>query len=532
MWGRCGRVLLATPDETLVDRKGLLGMLDATLGALQNIVDPSHFAWLLLGVAIGWWVGIIPGIGSLVGVAVILPFLYGMDPISGLFVLLGIFAVNNTSDSFPAVIFGIPGGSSSAATIMDGHRLARKGQAGRALGAAFSASMLGGIVGALILLAFLPVARPLVLSLGSPELLALTVLGLLTVGVIARGAVLLGVLAGFIGLALGSIGIAPAVYEQRYTFGTLFLQDGLSVVIVAVALFGVPELLHLLTTKSSVAEHGSAEKSVGYRQLAQGAKDTAKNMPLVVGSGATASVLSIIPGVGGSIITWLVWSFTAFSRKNKVPVGEGEIRGVIAPESANNATDGGHLIPTLLFGIPGTGGMALLLAGLTLLGVETGPRILEGDGLTTMLSIVLALCVANILATAICFGIARWVVRLSFVPGYVIVPFLVITLTLAVYQGFEQIEQILIMLALGALGWIMVIYGIPRVPVLVGFVLSQSVERYLWISLRRYGTEWLLFPKVLFIGALMVLLIVGAVMLSRRATQVSTSHQPQAIKWR
>jgi TctA family transporter len=509
-------------------------LFDVILQALGNIVDPQHLIWLVLGVAIGWWTGIIPGIGSIVGIAVMLPFLYGMDPTSGIFLLIGIYAVNNTSDSFPAVLFGIPGGSSSVATIMDGYPLSKKGQAGRALGAAFTASMLGGILGSIVLLAVLPIARPLVLSLGSPELLMVTFLGLILVGIISRGAVLMGVLGATVGLALSAVGIAPAVYQERYTFDTIFLQDGLSVVVVALGLFGIPELLHLVTTKQAVARpsDGRGIASLTSAGLTRGGKDVFRNFPLVLGSSWMASVVAIIPGIGGSIVTWVAWTIAGLSKKkNKVPLGQGEIRGVIAPEAANNATDGGHLVPTLLFGIPASGGMALLLAGMTLMGVQGGPQLLKPEGpngLVLIVSIVLALVLANVMGTAICFFIARWVARLSFVPGRVIAPFLVVVLTLAVFQENDQIGFLFITLGVGAVGWIFVRLGIPRVPVLVGFVLGSSIERYLWISMSRFGTDWLALPQVWVIFALAVLLAVGSVALNRRASRSAASQ----MKWR
>jgi TctA family transporter len=505
-------------------------VLEALVAALGNLVDPVNFAWLMLGVAIGWWVGIIPGIGSLVGVAMILPFLYGMDPTAGLFLLLGIFAVNNTSDTFAAVIFGIPGGASSAATVMDGYPLAKQGQAGRALGAAFISSMIGGIIGALTLLAVLPIARPLVLALGSPELLMVTLLGLLTVGIISRGAVLLGILAAALGLLISSVGIAPTLFQPRFTFGSLLLQDGISVVTVAIGLFGVPEMLHLLTSDQSPDSERDFSRDIG-KGLGEGAKDAIRNFPLVVRGGIMGSVLSIVPGVGGSIVTWLVWSSTAFSKKNKVPLGQGEIRGVIGPESANNATDGGHLVPTLLFGIPASGGMAVLLAGMTLMGVEVGPRMLEGRGLVLTISIALALCAANIMGTAVCFVVARGVARLTNVPGRVIVPFMVITLSVAAFQETRDLGSIFIMLGLGALGWAMLKLGVPRIPLLVGFVLGESVERYMWITFSRYGVEWMLFPKVLVIAALMVALIWISVALAWRARATDDSAATR-MQWR
>lgn len=360
-----------------------------------------------------------------------------------------------------------------------------------------------------------------------------TFLGLVLVGIISRGAVLMGVLAATFGLALSAIGIAPAIYEQRYTFDTVFLQDGLSVVIVALGLFGIPEMLHLVTSKQAVAKStatGGAGRagSVASAGLKQGAFDTVRNMPLVAGSSWMASLVAIIPGVGGSIVTWIAWTVAGLSKKkNKVPIGQGEIRGVIAPEAANNATDGGQLVPTLLFGIPASGGMALLLSGMTLMGVQGGPQLLEGDGLVLIVSIVLALVLANVLGTAVCFFIARWVSRLSFVPGRVIVPFLVVVLTLAAFQANDQLGFLFIMLAIGALGWIFVRLGIPRVPVLVGFVLGTSVERYLWISMSRFGTDWLLFPEVWVVCVFAILLAVVSVVLSRRASRTEIK-----MKWR
>lgn len=501
-------------------------MLEATLQALGNITDPGQFKWLALGVAIGLWIGVIPGIGSMVGIAVMLPFLYGMDPVSGMFLLIGITAVNNTSDTFPAVLFGIPGGASSAATIMDGRPLAKQGQAGRALGAAFTASMIGGIMGAITLLLVIPIARPMVLALGSPELLMLALLGLATVGMVARGRALMGVLAGVIGLALSAIGAATTVLEYRYTFNTLFLQDGLSLIVIALGLFGIPELLQLLTQRHLTPDKPSSVSGIG---LFEGLRDTLRNWGCVIRGGVLGSALGIVPGVGGTIISWLAWSTSAFSKKNKVPFGKGEIRGVIAPESANNACDGGALVPTLMFGIPGSGSMAILLGGLVLMGVQTGPSIIQGPGLVLLISIVLALCVANIMATTFCFGVARFMARLSFVPGTIIVPFMVVTLSLASFQDGRQFGLVLLMLGIGALGWIMLCLDIPRAPVLIGFVLGPSIERYLWISMSRYGAEWLLFPGVLTIAALLVALVTWSVVQSRKSNRSLTAQVPGEV---
>lgn len=490
-------------------------MVEAMMGALQNLTDPGLLLWLLVGVLIGTTIGIIPGLGGMVGMAILLPFVYGMEPLAGLFMLMGMAAVTQTSDSFPAVLFGIPGTSASQATVMDGYPLAKQGEAGRALGAAFTASMFGGIIGALTLLVVIPIARPIVLALGSPELFMLALVGMATVGIVSRSAPLLGLLSGVIGLALAGVGTATTVLQHRYTFDVLALQDGFSLVVVALGLFAVPETLQLLTENRAVAEGGMKE-SAG---LFAGVKDVFRNKALVLRSAMIGSSLGILPGVGGSIIDWVTWGLASKSKKNKVPLGEGEIRGVIAPESANNAKEGGTLVPTFLFGIPGSGTTAVLLGGLVLMGVQPGPRMVEGEGLELIISVVWALVLANILATSVCFSLSKWLAKISLVPAKILAPFLLVIITLASYQDGEHWGNIFLFLGVGFLGWIMLSVGIPRPPLLIGFVLGPAVERYMWISISRYGAEWLLFPGVLAIGVVMVGIIVLGVFTNRTDPQ-------------
>lgn len=489
-------------------------MIEAGLEALQNLADPGLMAWLGAGVLIGITIGIIPGLGGMVGMAILLPFVFGMDPIAGIFLLLGMAAVTQTSDAFPAVLFGIPGTTASQATIMDGYPLAQKGEAGRALGAAFGASAIGGIIGAAALFAVLPIARPLVLALGSPELFMLALVGLATVGIVSQGSPILGVLSGVIGLLLAGVGTATTVLEYRYTFDVLVLRDGLSLVIIALGLFAIPEAIQLLTQNRAVAKDGLKETA----GLSAGLRDVYRHRGLVVRSAGIGSVLGMVPGVGGSIIDWITYGLASRSKRNQVPFGEGEIRGVIAPESANNAKEGGTLVPTFLFGIPGSGTTAVLLGGLVLMGVQTGPRMVEGDGLVLILSVVFALVLANLLATTLCMGLSRWLAKISLVPAKILVPFILIVITIASYQDGERWGNILLFLGMGLLGWIMLTLKIPRPPLLIGFVLGPSVERYMWISISRYGADWLLFPGVITIGLVLVLVLVLGVLNQRRKT--------------
>lgn len=487
-------------------------MADAALGALQNLLTPELGVWLLVGVAVGLFVGVVPGLGGLVGMTILLPFIFGMEPVAGLFLLVGVIAVTQTSDSIPSILFGIPGTAVSQATIMDGHPLARKGEAGRALGAAFSASMVGGLIGAVALLLVIPVARPIVLALASPELLMLTLIGVTTIAIVARGSVLYGLLSGILGLALASIGTPPTVIERRFTFDVRALDRGVSLVVLALGLFALPELFKLLIEKRSVAEKISESKG-----LLAGIRDTFVHIGLVVRSSLIAVVVGIIPGIGGSAVQWILYGIASNSKKNRVPFGEGEIRGVIAPEAGNNAVDGGALIPAFLFGIPGSAATAVMLGALALLGVATGPRMVEGDGLVLLLSVVWAFAAANVIATLVCLSLTNWLARLTLVPGMVLAPFLMIIAVLGSYQASRHWANIMILLGAGLMGWLMVVIRMPRPPLLIGFVLGVSVERYLWISMSRYGVEWLTRPGVMILAGILFALLIWSIRNQRRS---------------
>jgi len=224
-------------------------MFESLINAFTLIVSPEHFVYLLLGVFLGIFVGILPGLGGIVGFSVLMPFIYGMDPVSALAMLIGLIAVVPTSDTFTSVLMGIPGSSASQATVLDGFSLAKKGQAARALGAAFSSSLFGGLFGAMILTLIVLVAKPIILFFGSSELFMLGILGISMVGVLSGDSFIKGFLACGLGLLLGSIGSAPATGEWRLAFGSYYLFDGIKVVTIGLAAFAIPEICDLLRKK-------------------------------------------------------------------------------------------------------------------------------------------------------------------------------------------------------------------------------------------------------------------------------------------
>lgn len=485
-------------------------MLDAGIEALLVLLIPERMAFLAVGTVLGLTVGLIPGLAGMVGMSLMLPFIYGMDPVTGIALLMGFAAVTHTGDTFPSVLIGVPGSAGSQATVMDGYPLAKMGQAARALGAGFFASLVGGLIGAIALLAIINVARPVVLALGSPELLALSILGLSMVGVLSSTSPLRGLAAGAIGLMIGSIGAAPAAPTYRYTFDTLYLLDGVPLPIVALGLFAIPEMVSLLSRGTPISASGKLEGSV-----LTGIRDVIGQKRLVLQSSLVGVGVGIIPGLGGAVVDWLAYGI-AKQTVNNPKFGEGDIRGVIAPESANNAKEGGALVPTLLFGIPGSGTTAVLLGALVLLGIQPGPRMLDADlGIT--LTIIWTLAIANVFATTACLALVRPISRISLVPGRELFLFLIPLLFVAAYQSSRNIGDFAAFLAIGFLGWALSVSGWPRPPVLIGFVLAPSVERYLHLTISIYSDDWMRRPIALGIGAATILILLSGSALSAAA---------------
>ena len=289
-------------------------MLGSAILAFQNMASVERLGFLFFGVIIGLVLGVIPGLGGLVGLSLLLPFTFNMDPYTALAFMMGLQAVVVTSDTIPAVLFGVPGTVGSAATILDGYPMARKGQAGRAFGAAFSASVIGGLFGALLLGISVPVLRPIVLEIGSPELLAICVFGLSLVAVLSGGSPLKGLAGACIGLMVATEGDDPQTGTLRRTFESLHLWDGLPVVPLARGLFAIPELADMAITKQSINVTEEDKQDARFGQI-EGIKDTFKNWFLVLRCASIGAALGAVPGIGASVIDWIAYGHAARTEK-------------------------------------------------------------------------------------------------------------------------------------------------------------------------------------------------------------------------
>ena len=466
------------------------------LDALLILLTPTHFMYLGLGVLMGLSIGLIPGLGGIAGMAIIMPFLFGMEPSLALAMMIGLTSTTSTSDTFMSVLVGVPGGSSAQATVLDGFPLAKQGFAARALSAAFFASMIGGIIGAFLLSIAFVIAKPILLAVGFGEQLMLVVFALTLVGMLTGPSMAKGLASCCIGLLIGTIGGSQATAEYRFTFDSIYLMDGVPLVVIALGIFAFPEIIDVLRRYKTISESGK----LGGGWL-QGFKDVIKHWWIVIRCSFIGAIVGFLPGLGGSVIDWIAYGHVVQTSRDKSKFGKGDIRGVIGPESAANAKEGGALIPTLFFGIPGSGTMALLLGGLVVIGITTG-RTMVTSHMDLVFVIIWSIALANILGTAISMLLAKPISQVTVVPFTWIAPFILVMIYLSAYQATFQWGDIITLIGIGVLGIFMKRFGWSRAALLIGFVLSQRLEASMYRTVQIYGWDLFLRPVSLVIMVL------------------------------
>ena len=484
-------------------------MFDAVVAATGEIFTLSRMAWLFGGVLLGSVVGFIPGIGGRATLAILLPFIVKMDPTSAMVLIVGIHAIGNTADTIPAILFGIPGSTSATATVMDGYPMAKKGEAERALGASFVSSGVGGLIGAFTVLATIPMIRPVVLTFGNPEFFMTAILSIVMIGLLTGGTPVKGLVVGCLGLLIGMIGDTPQTGVQRWTFDQLYLSDGIPLIPVALGVFAIPELIDMTLGESGkTIARAAALTSISTKW--QGVKDVARNWWLLVRSSLLGSWIGILPGIGSGSAIWLAYGHAVQTSKDRENFGKGDVRGVIAPEAANNASDAGDWCLTLAFGIPGSATMSLVLAAMLLLGLTPGPKLLT-ERLDITLVIVWSLVLANLMATGLCFVFTKQLAKITKLPVHHLFPILIVLIFLAAYQSTADWGDLIALLVFSVIGISMKRFGWPRPPLIVGMVLQRLAETYFFLTTKLYGYSWLTRPVVIVLFVLTVWTIIHAI---------------------
>ncbi len=484
----------------MLDALSIFNLKDIVAG-FHGVTTPSSLALMVFGVAVASFFAAAPGIGGKLLLALFLPYAMTMQPFAFIALIFGAATVGSTATTFTSVLVGVPGGIGSAATILDGYPMAKRGEANRALGAAFFGSLIGAIIGAAAFMISLPFFKPLVLSLGSPEFLMLVLLGLSAVAILGGSQPVKGLISAVVGLSIALVGTDARTGIERFTFGSAYFWDGVSLIITSMGLYAVPEMIDLFRRKTSIAE---MEPLKGGQW--QGVKDVFTHWWLVVRCSIVGVWVGAMPGLGSSVADWFAYAHAMQTEKNTENFGKGDVRGVIAPESANNAKEGGDLVPTLLFGIPGSSSMALILVGMIGVGIQPGTAILTTQA-PYMYGIVWTLVIANTMATILAMAFTKQFCKACLVPYYYMIPSVFLFCAIGAYANELDISDLIALVFWSIVGIVMRRYGWPRPPLLIAVVLGPQVQQYLWLSVDRYGTEWMTFPAVIVIGLLIVVTI-------------------------
>ncbi|MPZ15158.1 MAG: hypothetical protein GEU73_12170 [Chloroflexi bacterium] len=491
-------------------------------GLLQVFTWPA-FGIMLVGMAVGFAVGVLPGLGGAVTLALLLPFTFAMSPLEAFAFLLGMNSVTATAGDITSVLFGVPGEATTAATIVDGHPMAKRGEAGRALGAALSSSMVGAIVGALALALVIPVVRPVVLAFQSPEFFMLTLLGVTFVAALSGGAVVKGLIAGGFGFLLSLIGLDPQTGVQRATFGRLDLWDGVGLIPVTIGLFAIPELIDLAVRGTSIAE-GPPGRLGG---VMQGIVDTFRHGWLTIRASIIGTVVGVIPGLGGSVAQWVAYAHAVQTSPDRSRFGQGAIEGVLAPGAANNSKEGGSLIPTIAFGVPGSVSMAILLGAFLIHGLVPGPDMLTTH-LTLTFSMIWIIVVANVITVAVTLLFLNQLVKITYLRSSLVIPVILFLVFFGAYAEQNALFDLGLVIVFGALGWAMVQTNWPRPPLILGLVLGSLTERYLFLSVNRWGWEWLTRPGVVVFALLIIAVLAYSIRQEARGRAVTPAEVGRA----
>jgi TctA family transporter len=501
-------------------------MFDALIDGLFLVLQWKAFSLMLLGMGLGFVVGLLPGLGGSSTLALMIPFIFKMAPAEAFAFLLGMHSVTATTGDITSILFGVPGEGLSAATVVDGHPMAKRGEAGRALGAALMSSLIGALIGAVTLAISIPIVRPLVLTFGSPELFMLSVVGIACItslsGSDARGQIK-GFAMGLFGLLLSTVGQERQSGSLRFDMGMMYLWDGLDLVPVLVGFFAIPEIVELAVRGTAIAGERPAEDL--RRGVFEGIKDAFRHFWLVFRCSALGVFVGIMPGAGGGVAQWVAYAHAVQSAKDvkdRERFGKGDVRGVLGPGAANNSKEGGDLVPTIAFGVPGSAAMAILLGAFMIMGLVPGPDMLTKHLVVTY-SMVWTLVIANIITVILSLAILSHLAQLTYIRGGLIIPFVLFLVFVGSYTANGQIADLIVTFSFGLLGYLMVLLGWPRPPLVLGFVLGKLIETYFFISVSRYGFSWLSHPIVVLLILLTVFVIAYPFIQERRRRHLGSS---------
>ncbi|WP_096391131.1 tripartite tricarboxylate transporter permease [Halopenitus persicus] len=475
--------------------------------------------WVAVGLILGMIAGALPGVGSSLGMAIVLPLTLPLGPINALVLLVSMYSGAMYGGSIAAILVNVPGTGAAAATTFDGYPMSKQGRAIEALSISATSSALGGFLTVLTLIAISPILIEAVLLFGTPEYFLMAVLGLSMIGVVAQGSVVKAIIAGAFGMLLTTIGIAPNSPELRYTFGSLALYDGIDFIAALIGMFAIAEMIKL-----SAQTGGIAESDIDLDGSVFAGIKTAISRPVtLIKSSFIGMFIGAVPGSGATVSNFISYGEAMRSSDNPEAFGNGEPDGVIASEASNNGTIGGSLIPTISFGIPGSGSTAVLLGGLLMHGLRPGPQLFDAE-LATTYTFMLALLAGNVFILFVGVFIVTRLGHLTQVDTKYIVPTIVVLSMIGGYTLRTNWVDVATVVFLGLFGYLMVKYNYSVIAFVLGVVLGPIAEENLIRSLQLSGGSYDIFvtkPLSLLIVIAILVILFGPVVKPRLERLIS-----------
>ena len=458
--------------------------LHAAWEGLLLVLSWPNILYPIAGTLLAMVVAFLPGISGVTLMALAVPFTLTWEPLPVMLTFGGMVGGATFMGSITAILFNVPGTGPSAATLIDGHPMAEQGRARTAIGCAAMASAMGSSVGIFVLIALVPLMTVAILAFGPPELLLLLLWGLTTIAVITRGAVTRAAIATGIGLLLALVGHDARTAEERFTFGALYLWDGIGLVPAMLGLFSIAETLSLsVSGRETISGRHHVEQLAG--SVWEGVRAVFTHFGLFLRSALVGTVVGIIPGVGGTVASFLAYGQAVQTSRDREKFGHGDIRGVIAPEAAHDAKDGGALVPVLAFGIPGSEGTAVLMAALVLHGLAPG-RELMTERLPLVFVLIWSLFLSNWITSIVGLLLVKPLARLTTLRVQTLVPVILSLAVMGAYTHAQRIGDVVLAFVFGVAGYYMKKHGWPRIPLVVALLLGAGVERNLHITARLF----------------------------------------------
>jgi putative tricarboxylic transport membrane protein len=446
--------------------------MDALLQGMSAALSPVTVAAVAAGAVAGLVFSAIPGLTFSVALALIMPFTFGMEPIPAMALLLGVYSGGMTGGAVSAILLGIPGTPSAAATVLDGHPMARRGDASLALGASVISSAVGGLFSLVVMMLLLEQVAAVAIRFGPAEIFALVLFGLSTICGLADKSLTRGLIAGVLGLMIMIIGLDELDGVGRLTFGTVQLQQGVNMLVAMIALFAVPQVI------SSFVDHGRVPRPpiVERVRAVFPWRRVAAHWSLLLRSSAIGTVIGAIPGTGGPIASFLAYDHARRFSRRPAEFGKGSIEGLVAPEAANNAVMGGALIPVLSLGIPGDPATAIILGGLLVHGLQPGPMLFQ-TRLDVIYALYMAIVVSWVVILLVQLAGIRLFVRVLRVPPHVLGVCILVLCGIGSYVIRNSIFDVYLMAIVGVFGYALQRMRIPLAPVVLGLVLGPTLEQ-------------------------------------------------------